>query len=148
MAAERTRYTTNAPRIIHETIDDDTVVIDTETGIYYSITGCGYLFLPVLDHGADADSLMAGLSAAYRMDPDDLRPVVDDFLARLLAESLIVPVPAEPVTESTAADTTLPFPANLASYAPPAMEKFTDMHELLLMDPIHEVSDAGWPHRA
>jgi hypothetical protein len=27
------------------------------------------------------------------------------------------------------------------------LEKFTDMHDLLLMDPIHEVSDAGWPHR-
>jgi hypothetical protein len=27
------------------------------------------------------------------------------------------------------------------------LQKFTDMQELLLLDPIHEVDERGWPHR-
>ena len=26
--------------------------------------------------------------------------------------------------------------------------KYTDMQELLLLDPVHEVDEAGWPNRA
>jgi hypothetical protein len=27
------------------------------------------------------------------------------------------------------------------------LHKFTDMQDLLLVDPVHDVGDAGWPHR-
>ncbi len=30
-------------------------------------------------------------------------------------------------------------------YAPPALETYTDMQELLLLDPIHDVDETGWP---
>ena len=32
-------------------------------------------------------------------------------------------------------------------YEAPALAKFTDMQELLLLDPVHEVDEAGWPNR-
>jgi hypothetical protein len=28
------------------------------------------------------------------------------------------------------------------------VERFTDMQDLLLLDPIHDTSDMGWPQRA
>jgi hypothetical protein len=30
-------------------------------------------------------------------------------------------------------------------YKPPAIERFDDLEELLVLDPIHEVDEAGWP---
>jgi hypothetical protein len=33
-------------------------------------------------------------------------------------------------------------------FGQPVLEKFTDMADLLLLDPIHEVGEAGWPQRA
>jgi hypothetical protein len=31
--------------------------------------------------------------------------------------------------------------------APPVLQKFQDMKELILLDPVHEVhEDLGWPH--
>jgi hypothetical protein len=33
------------------------------------------------------------------------------------------------------------------SYLQPSFEKYSDMQEMLLLDPIHEVSEAGWPHK-
>jgi hypothetical protein len=32
-------------------------------------------------------------------------------------------------------------------YSPPKLSAYTDMQELLLLDPVHEVDDAGWPSR-
>jgi hypothetical protein len=32
-----------------------------------------------------------------------------------------------------------------AAFQPPTLRKYTDMQDLLLIDPIHEVDDLGWP---
>ena len=56
------------------------------------------------------------------------------FLRRLADERLIRLVEGE-----------LP---EAAGEAAPGFEKYTDMHELLLLDPIHEVDERGWPNRA
>ena len=37
-------------------------------------------------------------------------------------------------------------PVGRTPFVDPALEKYTDMQDFLLVDPIHEVSDAGWPH--
>lgn len=137
-------YITNAPRIIHETIDKETVAIDTESGAYFSITGSGYLVMQMLDQGADVESLSTQMAAAFALEPSALRPLLEAFVAELLAEALIVPVAGE---VNTAGKIQLQR-AHDEAFTPPALEKFTDMSDLLLMDPIHEVSDAGWPHRA
>jgi hypothetical protein len=31
------------------------------------------------------------------------------------------------------------------AFSPPVLQKFSDMQELLLVDPIHEVKAEGWP---
>ncbi|MBX3014591.1 MAG: hypothetical protein KF832_23935 [Caldilineaceae bacterium] len=33
------------------------------------------------------------------------------------------------------------------TFETPVLNEFTDMQERLLLDPIHEVDHAGWPHR-
>jgi hypothetical protein len=33
-------------------------------------------------------------------------------------------------------------------FVSPVLEKFSDLQELLLLDPIHEVDEEGWPHKA
>ena len=41
----------------------------------------------------------------------------------------------------------LPLPALAAKkpYTAPAVQKYDDLEDLLLLDPIHEVDEAGWP---
>jgi hypothetical protein len=34
------------------------------------------------------------------------------------------------------------------SYSAPSFEKFDDMADQLLLDPIHEIGEAGWPVRS
>ena len=36
----------------------------------------------------------------------------------------------------------------ISAFETPVLEKYTDMAELLLLDPIHDVDATGWPHPA
>ena len=33
------------------------------------------------------------------------------------------------------------------SPGPLSVDAFTDLADLILLDPVHDVSDAGWPHK-
>jgi hypothetical protein len=42
----------------------------------------------------------------------------------------------------------VPSPASRRPFDEPLVERFTDMQNLLLLDPIHEVTEEGWPQQA
>ncbi|MCP4686880.1 MAG: PqqD family protein, partial [Desulfobacterales bacterium] len=71
----------------------------------------------------------------------DVEAAVQRFLDEMLGEGLIL---ADETGRSHAPPADPPAPV-AAEFSPPALRKFTDMEELLLLDPIHEVNDAGWP---
>ncbi|HRW48194.1 MAG: PqqD family protein [Caldilineaceae bacterium] len=144
MSADNTVYKINSPRIIHETIDRDTVVIDTESGVYFNISGSGTLLFQMLESGADVAHLSKDLASRAGADLATVQQDVSAFVARLLAEELIVAA-----AEATSADARPEWrEIGGEAYEPPVIQKFTDMAELLLVDPIHEVDERGWPHKA
>lgn len=59
----------NAPRIVHETVDDtvddEVVAIDFETGTYYSVTGSGAVVWACLERGASARSIVDQLAGTF-----------------------------------------------------------------------------------
>ena len=73
------------------------------------------------------------------------RPVIDlevrKFVDVLLNEGVIVP--SDPV-----ADPQEWLPAFPGEFVQPRIERFDDLRDLLLMDPIHDVGEDGWPLRA
>ena len=56
----------------------------------------------------------------------------------LLAEGLIV---HHELGERAPADV----PRSALEFAPPRLEKYSDLEDLLVLDPIHDVDEAGWP---
>ncbi len=132
----------NAPAVIGEVIDDDVVLINFDTGTYYLLGGSGAEIWPLLERGATPAAIEARLRQAYGLGDGDIRSDLDRWLGELLAENLVAGVDAVPAGE--------PEPAALEAagdYAPPTVSRFDDMQEMLLLDPIHDVADAGWPHR-
>jgi Coenzyme PQQ synthesis protein D (PqqD) len=136
-----TRYQVCSPQVIHETIDREVVIINLESGNYYSLRGTGARVWAGVAGLAGTGEIAADLARAYEGVPDAGASVAD-FLADLEAEGLIAPVPdgshIHPTwsPEGPAED---PFQA-------PVLERFTDMQDLILLDPVHEVDEAeGWP---
>jgi hypothetical protein len=67
----------------------------------------------------------------------------EQFVNALLAEELLVA--GEPTTGDTAGRPAAPVVSTAPGYAPLQLEKYTDLADLILLDPVHDVSAAGWP---
>ena len=136
-------YVTN-PQAMHETIDGETIVIDLSTGTYYSLRGSGPTIWNAVASGASREAIIDDLENAYEATPGEIAKAMDAFLSELEAEQLIAQGngagPGAPPT-SPPADTRSPFEQ-------PKLEKYEDMQDIILLDPVHMVDDQGWPHRA
>ena len=129
------------PRVIRESFEDEVVMINLESGNYYSLTGVAGEIWGYLEKGAGGGGITTALAARYSADGEQIGRNVNDFLHQLLQEKLIVESEADSVEPlPLAAEGKLPFEI-------PQMSVFSDMQDLLLLDPIHDVDETGWPVR-
>jgi Coenzyme PQQ synthesis protein D (PqqD) len=139
------RFRINESGVVHETIDGEAVIINLETGSYYSLQSTAVDVWAELGVPISVDDLVAALGGRYTADPADLTLDVQRFLAELQQEDLIVR-DASPNGTTTPARPDRHQPK--APFEPFRLQKFTDMTHLLLLDPIHDVDEEiGWPRR-
>lgn len=138
---EATRYRAH-PRVVHETLDGEVILIQIESGLYYSLTGSGADIWALLHQGHTVDEVVAGLAPGFDAEAATIRSGVSALVERLRDESLIAP---REELEAGAAEITMNG-NRPREFVAPLLERFDDMQDFLLVDPIHEVDDAGWPH--
>ena len=139
------RFRVNSPTVTHEIIDGEAVIINLDTGNYYSLVDVGSFIWSLVEKGASASDVQNGVLQTYQGDAQEIDRGVQELLSQLHQENLIVPVDAaaEPFDLAQAMPSTNGH--EKPSFNPPALHKYSDMQELLLLDPIHDVDDAGWP---
>jgi len=142
------RYKINTPSVIGQTFDDEAVIVNLETGSYYSMDKIAAEIWDAIQTGTSCGSIAAGLVRRYQGTPAEIENTVDDLIRRLLAEELIRPALDETPDGvcSTPIMTAHEESKFMRPLQPAALHKYTDMQELLLLDPIHEVDESGWPH--
>lgn len=145
MPALSRRYRVASPQVIHETIDGEVVIIDIATGSYFSLAGVGAAIWALLIAGATEGAIVRALARHYRSDETAIAPAVRALLEELETERLLVRDGAREASDEPGAAFDLG--ASNGSFAPPTLHKYTDMQELISLDPIHEVDNTGWPNR-
>jgi Coenzyme PQQ synthesis protein D (PqqD) len=143
-----TGFRVNSPNVIHETIEGEVVLIDLKTGTYYSLRDSGAAVWQAIEQGAGVEGIAAELRARYDASEEQIRDAVRRLLGELEGEGLIraeegEAAPAAPPSASASANG-----AGRLPFAAPVLEKHTDMQDLILLDPVHEVGAEGWPHPA
>ena len=134
--------TVRTPAVIHERLDDEVIAIDLERGIYYAMVGPAADIWTSFTTPVTADAVAAALATRYRLDAGAIRDEVRRFVARLQDERLLVAVEVDGAGEvGITIDGTPGGP-----WATPELEAYDDMADLVLLDPIHQVDEAGWPH--
>jgi hypothetical protein len=128
------------PHVIHETIDGETIVIDLASGTYYSLRGVGPVIWNAIAAGESPDGVAQRLAEAYPGEPA-AAAAVQSFVAELQGEGLLVANGSTP-----AAAPAPPAAAAPAAFVAPTLEKYTDMQDIILLDPVHQVGERGWPH--
>ena len=137
------RFKINTPDVSAEDFGDEIIAINLKNGHYHSLRGVGAQIWKLLEQGYSVDDASTALRQAFPNGTDTIASDVRDFATELQKADLIVP--AAGAGALPAAPTLL---RSGESYARPAVESFTDMEKLLLLDPIHEVDLlTGWPRQ-
>jgi hypothetical protein len=119
---------------------DEVVVLDMKSGTYFSLRGSAVDVWNLIEGSASTAGIAETLGARYEAPADVIATAVDSLISELAeAELIVADGSLEPGGSPVEA-------AGRGPFAPPQIERFTDMQDLLLLDPIHEVDDTGWPH--
>src|SRR6516162_6658945 len=129
-----------SPNITSRSFGDEIVAADFRSGVYFSMLGSAAQIWEGLIAGMPVDRVVSEVSALSDADPKAFAEAAKAFVDSLVAERLI-----EPGEQMVAAAWKPASPID-GRYGLPLLERFTDMEDLLRLDPIHEVEDSGWPH--
>jgi len=132
-------YRLKAPSVVARVIDGEAILIAFESGTYFSARGSGAAIV----EGVLASTPISRIIGAFT--PTDSFPRAEItrhvllFMQQLCEEGLVVP---DAQAEDAAEDGQEP---RGLVFDPPTLEKYRDLEDLLVLDPIHDVDAMGWP---
>ncbi len=127
-----TWFRVNSPAVVFDASADDTVIINLVSGRYFRLDAASSLAWNALLTSGSREACVASASNA-----SELEASIDNMIAALVAEDLIVEAPEV----ETLAGSVSPW-----TFAGFTLESFSDLEDILGLDPIHEVDpDKGWP---
>ncbi len=130
----------NSSRVVSETVDGAVIIIDLETGTYYQLVDSGADAWLLLEKGVSERQFVRAMCSYYSDDASAVEQSAIAFLQELKKEEIIV------TDGGVDAGDELASPVDKRPMSKLQLEKFTNMSDLLLLDPIHDVNEQGWPH--
>jgi len=143
------RFTINRPKVIYEVLDGELVMINLETGNYYTMDQVGADIWTMVEHGESVSQIISGLADRYKVSEEQVTQAVNEFIAELVVEELVVrdhQAIKRNFQNATYDKAHSAGDEKELVFSSPFLQKYSDMKELLLLDPIHEVDEAGWPN--
>jgi hypothetical protein len=134
--------------IVSEEIDGEVIIVNLKNGHYYSLTQSATVIWAGIQERATLEQIRDRLLVRYSGDTASIRQGLVELIDALKLEQLITQRSAAEGTSLVDESTEREIPVGeKEAYLPPMFERFTDMGDLLLLDPVHEVEDEkGWPH--
>ncbi len=141
---DTTRYGVKTPDVMHETIDGEVIAIHLGSGNYYSLRSSSAAIWGLLSENGPiaVGEIVDRLEPMYTSSRPELEAAVQSFVATLVDEGLVggTNVPSESARPIPAVDGT-----SRVAFDTPKLERYTDMQDLVLLDPVHQVDETGWP---
>ena len=134
------RWELSTPQVVADTIDGEVVAVDLGRGSYYSLRGSGAAAWELLVGGWTVAEAAAELARRYDAPAETVESEVGRLAAELAEEGLLRLGAGNP------GDLLEGVLVGGGAFEAPVREKFTDMEDLLLLDPVHDVDALGWPH--
>ena len=135
-------YDVMRPSVASEIIEGEAVIMDLRSGHYFSARDTGALIWDWLDTGHSDRQVAQRLAALCQIEEIEAKAAVVTFISVLLAKNLVSHSAAREGVAAPEPESNTPM-----AFISPAIEEFTDMSNLLRLDPIHDVAEVGWPVR-
>jgi len=136
-----TKFKTASSAVIHELMDDEVIIANLDSGTYYSLRDSAIPLWQMLVAGFTVDQIKNLLNEKFAPVSEQTFNEVSLFIDQLCKENLLV---SDSVTSQTQGAENLIWPSRWGN---PTFEKYDEMKNLLMLDPIHEVDEQGWPNQ-
>ena len=136
-------FVVNAPSVVSEIIDGEVIIMNLKSGNYYSSDKVGAVVWSWIEAGRTEHEMNQLAVARYRATQEQVHSDLQAFLGRLLAEGLVRETTL--AQNGASGDLGVPPAESDEIFVAPELCAYTDMKDLLLLDPIHEVDTVGWP---
>ncbi len=123
-------------------------MVNLKSGSYYSLDKVGADVWDLLVQGSTMKEVTQGIAQRYDALQAEVESAVHRLVEELMKEDLVAPV----ITEEAECPAEPGLPVHPATnmerlrFETPVLQKYTDMQDLLLLDPIHDVDETGWPN--
>jgi Coenzyme PQQ synthesis protein D (PqqD) len=135
----------NAPSVVSEVIDGEAVIMDLASGHYFSTQHVGCDIWRGINEEGTRSAIVRSLIAIYAVDASEARRAVDTFVSDLLERKLVVEMDGDGSGSEVGIETPAQASVPLKEFTEPVLNAYADMQDLLLLDPIHDVDETGWP---
>jgi hypothetical protein len=129
-----------SPSVVARVIDGEAILIAFETGTYFSARGSGAAVVEGVLAATPVSRIVGAFTPTDSFPRAEITRRVLLFLQQLRDEGLV----AADLPHGDAPDEQAHASGGL-SFEPPTLEKYRDLEDLLVLDPIHDVDAAGWP---
>ena len=135
----------NAPSVVAEIIDGEAVIMNLASGHYFSTQHVGCDVWHGIELEKSRSAIVRALRATYDVDEADATRAVDAFVQELIDRQLVIETDATRVPLPNGNGVLASPDGARPAFIAPQLHAYTDMEELLLLDPIHDVDEMGWP---
>jgi len=132
--------------IVSDSIDGEVIIVNLIKGIYFSISGSGERIWDCISNGWSIENVAEYLRTEFVNVPDDVTDKITTFAEKLEDEGLIKRSDDRPPANEKLTVNASTNGARL-TFEEPSLTVFTDMEALLLLDPVHDFDEAGWPNQ-
>lgn len=133
------QYRVNTPNVSSENIDGEVIIVNLESGSYYSTVDVGAYIWGRITAGASDEAIGRELVTAFG---EAAAASATQFIQRLEDEKLVVKCNGSGAPAGDGAVVAAPLPV---AFQLPELNCYSDMQDMLLLDPVHDVADVGWP---
>jgi len=134
------------PEVVLEEIEGEVIAINLDTGAYFSFRdSAASVWSELMAGESPLERIVDALEARFAGERDEVKSAVSAFLRSVEAEGLVAIEQHPADVSQSARPVNAPRRSERPPFSPPVFEKYTDMQEFLLVDPIHEVDVSRWP---
>ena len=127
--------------IVFENYEDEMILLNLPEGVYFTLDSVGADCLLILLSAPSAAAAMAALMTRYVSPAQEIGAGIAQLVELVTAAGLVVAR-----IDGQAGLDVAPATADVgAKYSAPRLERYEDVEDILKFDPVHEVTQAGWP---
>ncbi|KAA0993489.1 hypothetical protein [Dyadobacter aurulentus] len=124
------------PRLAADIFDGEYIIANLDTGLYYSVQGAAVSLLQCLPY-SDVNQIIEAFSGTFPENAAMIEEELTSIFRELVSQDVIRQdegILLENGPEFSAPD----------AYIPGRFNRYADMQDLLMLDPIHDVDENGW----